>query len=205
VAVEDVVPAPAADPRGAGLAAAALPLALGGIATAGLTSRLVRGRARQAATALAAAAAGGAVTATVLGTWLGSVEGSWWTTSAVVALGIAATALVLLGLHDLLGTPGLALGAATTVLLGNPLSGLAGAPELLPEGWGTVGQWLPPGATGTLLRATAWFDGAGAGPALLVLAVWCSAGLALLAVGALRSRRPAPVTAPPAPREVVAA
>ena len=205
VAVEDVVPAPAADPRGAGLAAAALPLALGGIATAGLTSRLVRGRARQAATALAAAAAGGAVTATVLGTWLGSVEGSWWTTSAVVALGIAATALVLLGLHDLLGTPGLALGAATTVLLGNPLSGLAGAPELLPQGWGTVGQWLPPGATGTLLRATAWFDGAGAGPALLVLAVWCSAGLTLLAVGALRSRRPAPVTAPPAPREVVAA
>jgi hypothetical protein len=205
VAVEDVVPAPAADPRGAGLAAAALPLALGGIATAGLTSRLVRGRARQAATALAAAAAGGAVTATVLGTWLGSVEGSWWTTSGVVALGIAATALVLLGLHDLLGTPGLALGAATTVLLGNPLSGLAGAPELLPGAWGTVGQWLPPGATGTLLRATAWFDGAGAGPALLVLAVWCSAGLALLAVGALRSRRPAPATAPPAPREPVAA
>ncbi|MGX5657794.1 hypothetical protein ACWKWC_23680, partial [Geodermatophilus nigrescens] len=192
VPVEDVVPAPQADPRGAGLAAAALPLAIGGILTAALTSRLVRGRLRRAATALAAALAGGMVTATVLGSWLGSVEAGWWTTTGVVALGIAATALVLLGLHDLLGTPGLALGAATTVLLGNPLSGLAGAPDLLPGAWGTVGQWMPPGATGTLLRATSWFAGAGAGPALLTLAVWCAAGLALLGLGAVRAPRGPP-------------
>ncbi|MGY1607762.1 hypothetical protein [Geodermatophilus sp. SYSU D00700] len=203
VPVEDVVPAPEADPRGAGLAAAALPLALGGIVTAALTSRLVRGRARQVATALAAAVAGGMVTATVLGTWLGAVEAGWWTTSAVVAFGIAATALVLLGLHDLLGTPGLALGAATTVLLGNPLSGLAGAPELLPGAWGTVGQWLPPGATGTLLRATSWFDGAGAGSALLVLTAWCLAGLLLLGAGAARARRARPDAPAPAAREAV--
>ncbi|MGY1714150.1 hypothetical protein ACI78R_06820 [Geodermatophilus sp. SYSU D01106] len=201
VPVEDVVPAPEADPRGAGLAAAALPLAIGGILTAALTSRLVRGRLRRAATALAAALAGGMVTATVLGSWLGSVEAGWWTTTGVVALGIAATALVLLGLHDLLGTPGLALGAATTVLLGNPLSGLAGAPDLLPGAWGAVGQWMPPGATGTLLRATSWFDGAGAGPALLALAVWCAAGLALLGLGAVRARRVPPAPAAPAPRE----
>ncbi len=205
VPVEDVVPAPVADPRGAGLAAAALPLALGGIVTAALTSRLVRGRLRQVAVALVAAAAGGTVTATVLGTWLGSVEGSWWTTSGVVALGIAATALVLLGLHDLLGTPGLALGAATTVLLGNPLSGLAGAPELLPGAWGEVGQWLPPGATGTLLRATSWFDGAGAGSALLVLAVWWLAGLTLLGIGAARAGRSRTGVPVPAAREPVPA
>lgn len=205
VPVEDVVPAPAADPRGAGLAAAALPLALGGIVTAALTSRLVRGRLRQVAAALAAAVAGGMVTASVLGGWLGSVDGSWWTTAGVVALGISATALVLLGLHDLLGTAGLALGSATTVLLGNPLSGLAGAPELLPGSWGTLGQFLPPGATGTLLRATAWFDGAGAGPALLVLLAWCLAGLLLLAAGAARARRSGPAVAVPPAREAVAA
>jgi hypothetical protein len=203
VPVEDVVPAPDTDPRGAGLAAAALPLALGGIVTAALTSRLVRGRARQVATALAAAVGGGMVTATVLGSWLGSVEAPWWTTSAVVAFGIAATALVLLGLHDLLGVPGLALGAATTVLLGNPLSGLSGAPELLPGAWGAVGQWLPPGATGTLLRATSWFDGAGAGSAVLVLTVWCLAGLALLGAGAARAGRSRPATPAPATREAV--
>ncbi|MGY1650954.1 hypothetical protein [Geodermatophilus sp. SYSU D01119] len=201
VPVEDVVPAPEADPRSAGLAAAALPLAIGGIATAALASRLVRGRARRGATALAAALAGGMVTATVLGSWLGSVEAGWWTTTGVVALGIAATALVLLGLHDLLGTPGLAMGAATTVLLGNPLSGLTGAPDLLPGAWGDVGQWMPPGATGTLLRATSWFDGAGSGQPLLALAVWCAAGLALLGVGAARARRVLTAPAGPAPRE----
>ena len=205
VAVEDVVPTPAADPRGAGLAAAALPLALGGIVTGALTSRLVRGRLRQVAVALAAAVAGGMVTATVLGSWLGSVEGSWWTATGVVALGISATALVLMGLHDLLGTAGLALGSATTVLLGNPLSGLAGAPELLPGACGTVGQLLPPGTTGTLLRATAWFDGAGAGPALLVLVAWCLAGLLLLAAGAARARRSRPPVAAPPAREAVPA
>ena len=205
VTVEDVVPAPEADPRGAGLAAAALPLALGGIVTAAFTARLVRGRLRQVATALAGAVAGGMVTATVLGTWLGSVEASWWTTTGVVSFGIAATALVLLGLADLLGTPGLALGAATTVLLGNPLSGLAGAPELLPGAWGTVGQWLPPGATGTLLRATSWFDGAGAGSALLVLTVWCTAGLLLVGAGAARASRVRPATPVQAEREAVPA
>ncbi|MGY1695307.1 hypothetical protein ACI780_10365 [Geodermatophilus sp. SYSU D00814] len=203
VPVEDVVPAPEADPRGAGLAAAALPLALGGIVTAGLTSRLVRGRGRRVATALAASVAGGMVTATVLGSWLGSVEGSWWTTAAVVAFGIAATALVLLGLHELLGTPGLALGAAVTVLLGNPLSGLSGAPDLLPGAWGTVGQWLPPGATGTLLRATSWFDGAGVGPAVLVLTAWCLAGLTLIGAAAARARRSRPAVSAPAAREAV--
>src|SRR4051794_14509959 len=215
VPVEDVVPTPASDPRGAGLAAAApppragaprgagraaaaLPLALGGILTAGLVSRMIRRIPLRVAAALAMAAVGGMVTATVLGTWLGSVQSGWWTTTGVVALGMAATALVLLGLHSLFREVGLALGAAVVVLLGNPLSGLTSAPELLPSGWGTLGQLLPPGATGTLLRSVSWFDGAGAGTPLLVLSTWCAAGLVLLGAGALvaRRRRPALHTVP---------
>jgi hypothetical protein len=198
VPVEDVVPTPASDPRGAGLAAAALPLALGGIITAGLVSRLIRRIPLRVAAALAMATVGGMVTATVLGTWLGSVQSGWWTTTGVVALGMAATALVLLGLHSLFREAGLALGAAVVVLLGNPLSGLTSAPELLPSGWGTLGQLLPPGATGTLLRSVSWFDGAGAGTPLLVLSTWCAAGLVLLGAGALvaRRRRPALHTVP---------
>jgi hypothetical protein len=198
VPVEDVVPTPASDPRGAGLAAAALPLALGGIITAGLVSRMIRRIPLRVAAALAMATVGGMVTATVLGTWLGSVQSGWWTTTGVVALGMAATALVLLGLHSLFREVGLALGAAVVVLLGNPLSGLTSAPELLPSGWGTLGQLLPPGATGTLLRSVSWFDGAGAGTPLLVLSTWCAAGLVLLGAGALvaRRRRPALHTVP---------
>ena len=192
VPVEDVVPTPESDPRGAGLAAAALPLTLGGIITAGLVSRLVRRIGLRIPAALAMAAVGGMVTATVLGTWLGSVESGWWTTTGVVALGMSATALVLLGLHALAREVGLALGAAAIILLGNPLSGLSSAPELLPGGWGTLGQLLPPGATGTLVRSVSWFDGAGAGTPLLVLTAWCAAGLLLLAAGAVvAARRPA--------------
>jgi hypothetical protein len=198
VPVEDVVPTPESDARGAGLAAAALPLALGGIITAALVSRLVRRFPLRIVAALAMAAVGGMVTATVLGTWLGSVESGWWTTTAVVGLGMAAVALVLLGLHAVVGEVGMGLGAATIVLLGNPLSGLAGAPELLPTGWGTLGQLLPPGATGTLLRSVSWFDGAGSGAPLTVLTTWCVAGLLLLGAGALlaRGRRSAPQAQP---------
>jgi hypothetical protein len=198
VPVDDVVPTPASDPRGAGLAAAALPLALGGIITAGLVSRMIRRIPLRVAAALAMATVGGMVTATVLGTWLGSVQSGWWTTTGVVTLGMAAIALVLLGLHALFREVGLVLGAAVVVLLGNPLSGLTSAPELLPSGWGTLGQLLPPGATGTLLRSVSWFDGAGAGTPLLVLSTWSAAGLVLLGAGALvaRRRRPALHTVP---------
>jgi hypothetical protein len=204
VPVEDVVPAPEADPRGAGLAAGALPLAIGGIATAALTSRLLSRTRLRIAAALGMATAGGMVTATVLGTWLGSLSGGWWATTGVVALGIAATALVLLGLQTLAGTPGFALGAATVVLLGNPLSGLASAPELLPTGWGTLGQLLPPGATGSLLRSVSWFDGAGAATPLLLLTGWAVAGLVLVAAGTAVTRRRRAV-APAADRPLTAA
>jgi hypothetical protein len=193
VPVADVVPTPESDPRGAGLAVAALPLALGGIVTALLVSRLVVRIRLRAVAAVAMSLVGGMVTATVLGTWLGSVESGWWTTAGVVTLGMAATSLVLLGLHAVAGHAGLGLGAAVVVLLGNPLSGLAGAPELLPGAWGTVGQLLPPGATGSLLRSVSWFDGAGAGAPLLVLGTWCLAGLVLLAAGSVRRSRPSPL------------
>jgi hypothetical protein len=194
VPVEDVVPAPDSDPRGAGLAAAMLPLAVGGILTAALTSRLLPRTRQRVAAALGMAVAGGMVTATVLGTWLGSLSGGWWTLTGVVALGIAATALVLLGLESLAGTAGFAVGAATVVLLGNPLSGIATAPELLPGGWGALGQLLPPGATGSLLRSVSWFDGSGGGVPALVLTCWVLAGVALCAAGAAaRSRRRSPV------------
>ena len=68
----------------------------------------------------------------------------------------------MLGLGSLFGRVGLAVGALLALLLGNPLSGLNSAPEMLPSGWGALGQWLPQGATATLLRSTAFFDGAGA-------------------------------------------
>lgn len=186
--VSDVVAAPADDPRGAGLAAGALPLVLAGIIAAGVTTLRLRGASRRITAALLFAVLGGATLAGILQGWLGVVAGNYWLTSSVIALGIAAVALPLLGLEWLIGTAGLGLGAAVMMLLGNPLSGLSSAPEMLPEGWGTLGQLLPPGATGNLLRSVAFFDGAAAAGPVTVLATWALAGGALCLAAAARRR-----------------
>jgi hypothetical protein len=190
VPVNDVVPAPSGDPRGAGLAAGALPLVLGGIVTAALLSRAVSGIGRRVAAALAVAALGGLALAGILHGWLGALTGDPWAEAGVLALGLTATALALLGLSAVAGTPGLGLGAAVLVLLGNPLSGATSAPEFLPAGWGALGAALPPGATVSALRSVAFFDGDAAGRPLAVLALWAGAGLVLCALAAVHVRRP---------------
>jgi len=187
--VTDVVPLPKDDPRGAGLAAGALPLVLGGIMAAGLLTQLVRSGSKRMIGAITFATTGGLALAAVLQFWLGSFEGSYLGNAGVIAMSIAAISLTLLGLEWLLGTAGLVLGAAVMMLLGNPLSGLSSAPEMLPSGWGALGQLLPPGAAGTALRSVSFFDGAGAGRPLVVLACWLLAGLVLCGLGALRTQR----------------
>ncbi|MEV0822425.1 hypothetical protein [Nonomuraea rubra] len=191
VAVRDLVALPADDPRGAGLAAGALPLAMGGLLAALLLTTLVRGTARRVTGALAFAITGGLAVAAILQFWLGSLSGHYWAGSAAIALTIAATSLSILGLASLLGNAGIGFGAATVMLIGNPLSGTATAPEMLPGWSGALGQLLPPGAGGQLLRSTAFFDGRGATHSLIVLAAWLVLGLTLCLAGGLRARRAA--------------
>ncbi|GAA2828030.1 hypothetical protein [Kribbella solani] len=186
--VTDLVPLPKDDPRGAGLAAGALPLVLGGILAAAALTKLVRSGPKRMIGAITFAVTGGLALAAVLQYWLGSFEGSYLGNAGVIAMSIAAISLTLLGLEWLLGTPGLALGGAVMMLLGNPLSGMTSAPEMLPSGWGALGQLLPPGAAGTALRSVSFFDGAGAGRPLVVLTCWLLVGLLCCGLGALRSR-----------------
>lgn len=183
----DVVPLPADDPRGAVLAAGSLPLVLGGMATAALLGLNLSGRRERLVGAVGVAAGAGLALTAVLQYWFGALSGDYLANAGVVALGVSAIALALLGLDQVLGRAGLVLGAATVLLLGNPLSGVTAAPELLPAGWSTVGQLLPPGATGTALRSVAFFDGAGAPVPLLVLTGWAVLGAALLLVPARRA------------------
>jgi hypothetical protein len=190
--VIDVVPLPADDPRGAGL-----PLVIGGIAAAAVLTLRVRGTGRRLAGALGLAVAAGLAMTAILQFWLGSLAGDYWANSAVVALAVAATATVILGMERLFGLVGLGLGVVLMLLLGNPLSGIASAPELLPSGWGAFGQLLPPGAAGTALRSVAFFDGAEASASLVVLACWLVAGLALFAIP-VRTRRSLTVAEPAA-------
>jgi hypothetical protein len=187
--VTDVVPSPADDPHGATFAAGSLPLVLGGLATAAVLSLRLRRRTAQVAGALSVSALAGLGVGAVLQPWLGALSGSYWANSAVVALGLAAVSLFVIGLKDLLGYAGLAVGALAMVLLSLPLSALLTAPELLPSGWGTLGQLMPLGAVGSALRSAAFFGGNGVGRPLVVLTGWAVAGLVLVLLGR-RTRQP---------------
>lgn len=188
VAVHDLVPLPADDPNGAGLAASAFPMAMGGIVIAALIAFNVRGSGRQAAAAILAPLAVGAGVAAILMYVLEAIDGDYVAIAGALALTMAATAWGILGLAKLLGRPGFVLGAVTVMLVGNPLSGMTGAPELLPAPWGAYGQFLSPGAGGTLLRSTAYFDGYGAETAVWALAGWVVTGVVLFTIGAVRAK-----------------
>ncbi|MFJ9577166.1 ABC transporter permease [Streptomyces sp. NPDC101191] len=196
--VTDVVAAPAADPRGAVLSAGLLPLALAGAAS-GIVTTLLGLRGGRAVAALAGAATLAGLAGTALAhSWLGALTGSWWAEAGVLALTVLAIGSTIAGLAALLGKPGIGVGAVLMILLGNPYSGVSGAPELLPSPVGTLGQWLVPGAAGTALRSVSSFGGAGAGSALLVLAAWAVAGLTAVLIGARRAKAQPAASAPEA-------
>jgi hypothetical protein len=171
--VEDVVPA---GPESSALAASVLPLVLAGIIVGVLSIHL-----RRRVTALfAGALLAGLSAALVVQSWLGVVDGDFWANSAALSLTVLAIGATVSGLESVLGKIGIALGALTMVFIGNPFSGVATAPEMIPAG--TFGQLLPPGAGGNLLRSTGFFDGAAAGGHVAVLAGWAAFGLALIAL-----------------------
>jgi hypothetical protein len=190
---EDLAPPSADDPRGAGLAASAPPITLAGLLPAvALVLLLKREVWTRFTTAVVFAAVAGTGITALLRYVFGSVDQNVWGVAAGLTLGLLAAGLSMLGLGSLFGRAGLAIGAVLALLLGNPLSGLNSAPEMLPTGWGTLGQWLPQGANATLLRSTAFFDGAGATTAIAVLTCWAVAGAALIVIAAVRQARSAP-------------
>jgi hypothetical protein len=183
VAVTDVVPLADTDARGVGLASAVLPLVIGGLLGGVLTALALHGRVRRVvALVLYAVIAAAAITGILQG-WLGILQGSFLLNASAIALALLAIGGTVLGLASLMGRPGLALGAVTFILFAVPLASAATPVEFLPEPWGAVGQWFPPGAGATLLRDLSYFPGADATFPWLVLAVWAIAGLLLALVG----------------------
>jgi hypothetical protein len=186
VPVQDVVPLPANDPTGAGLAAGMLPLvitsAVGGLFAAMLLQR----RSHRLTMVVGLAALAGLAAAALLQYGLEVTEGSYWALTGVAALLVGATAAAVAGLGAVLGRAGAALGLLVMVFLGNPLSAAATAPQMLPRPWGDLGQLMPPGAGVTAVRSVAFFDGAALGTPALVLSIWLLVGLALVALGKAR-------------------
>jgi hypothetical protein len=184
--VVDVVPLPSTDARGVGLAAGSFPmiiagLALGAAAALGLRNRwIVLGTVVGGALTIAISFAG-------ILSWLGVSGGHFWDEFSAISLTITASALVVAGLVRLMGAAGVGVGALLLVIIGNPLSGIATSPRLLPAPWGEFGQWLPTGAGGTLLRTVAYFPGASVWAPLLILLGWAVLGAAGVILGRARS------------------
>ena len=191
--VEDVV---TSGPAGSALASSVLPLVLAGIICGVVATMLASSALGRAGLLLAGSVLAGLAGTAIIQPWLDVVGGDWAANAAALSLTVFAIGSFAAGMKALLGEAGLAIGGVTMVLIGNPFSGVGTAPELLPQPVGGLGQLLPPGAGGNLLRSTGFFDGAAAGGHVAVLAAWAVAGLALLFVAAARGRRPLPATAP---------
>lgn len=184
VEVQDVVSAP----RSSALASSVLPLVLAGILVGAAAAHLASGGLVRAGLLVAGSVLSGLVATVIVQGWLDVVEGAWLANVAALTLTVLAIASVLVGLYALLGTPGAIVAGLTMVLVGNPFSGVGSAPELLPKPAGTIGQLMPPGAGGNLLRSTGYFDGAAAAGHVAVLVAWMLAGAALLLAAEARIR-----------------
>jgi hypothetical protein len=192
-AVEDVVDA---GPRGGALSSSVFPLIIAGILTGVISGLATTGALRQAGLVVVGSILTGLTITGLIQGWLDVVGGDWVVNAAALTLTVMAIAATVAGLHALFGQVGTIAGSLTMVFLGNPFSAVGTSPDLLPEPVGGFGQLLPPGAGGNLLRSTGYFDGAGSGEHLVVLAAWALGGLVLLTIAGLRDRRLAAAVAP---------
>ncbi|WP_418277281.1 ABC transporter permease [Isoptericola jiangsuensis] len=187
VTVTEVVPLSPDDPQGTGMTAALFPLLLGGMAGGIAISLAVVGAGRRVLAVAVYAVVGGLVLTAVLQGWFGSLQGDWWTNAAAIALALAAVAAPLTGFVALLGRAGIAVGAVLMMLVANPISGATVPPEFLPWHWGALGQWFPPGASGTLLRDLSYFPAADTAAAWIALGAWTTLGVMFSLVGHFRT------------------
>jgi hypothetical protein len=207
VTAVDVVPTPSTDPHGAVFSSSLLPLVFGGEILAVVIAVLVGFKPawRELLALSIGSAAAGLGAYAIAQIFLGALPGQHVATWAALALTLFAISCTTVGLFALLGAAGIGLAAALMIFVGNPFSGVSSAPELLPDPVGQLGQLLPPGAGGNLLRSTAYFNGNGAGGHLTVLAVWSLVGLGAIIVGhrqaARRRARRAGVLEPPRPAD----
>ena len=178
--VRDVVAIDRDDPRGATLNALFLPLIIASLPAALLLARMPLSRRGLLGGLAGMATVGGLLVVGTVGPALGLLPGPFLALAGVATLIILAMALPTAALVRRFGLHAIGPAAITFLLIGNPGSGNASAPELLPGFWGAVGPLLPPGAGGQALRNVAYFDGAALGKPLLVLAAFAAAGVALI-------------------------
>jgi len=143
----------------------------------------------------------GGLTAMGAAAWMAGDYGpGFWTAAGLVVLAALAVGAVVAGLARLLGAAGIGLAALVAVLLSLVSSGGPVGSQLLPDFYRWLAPWMPAGQLYGALRGALYFDGAGLYGPILVLSGWLVAGLVLMGLGELVSRRrdahvPAPAPA----------
>jgi hypothetical protein len=188
VELTDVVPLVSDDPRGAGPTATAFPLVLGGIIGGIGITFAVTGAGRRVLALLSYAVIGGLAIAGIMHGWFGVLPGNYLADAGAFSLTLLAMGATIVGFASLVGRAGVAVGPVLFMLIGNPISGSTFPKEFYPQPWGAIGQFLPPGAGGTLLRDASYFPDADPTFPILVLAIWAAAGLTLVAAGHFRNQ-----------------
>lgn len=185
--VTDVVPLASSDARGAGLSAMAFPLVIGGIVGGVIISMLVKGMWRRLlATAVYGVGAGIVVVGITQG-WFGILQGAFVPNIAAAGMSVLAVSALIVGLTSVIGPAGIGVAAVLMMFIGNQISGAAQPWQFLPQPWGVVGQFFPPGAGATLLRNLSYFPNASTAQAWSVLAAWIAVGVAFMVVGHRRT------------------
>lgn len=190
VEIVELAPLTEDDPTGSGLATLGLPLAFGGMASAAILILLLKGRPWHTLVgSLAISLVAGFVVAAILQYGYSVIDANYFMAAIAIAAGVAATSLFVAGLGSLIGLRAVGIGAILTIFVSNPLSGLATGWWWLPKPWGAIGQYLPIGADGHLLRSIAFFDGNGAGHAWGTLTAWIVVGIILNIWGGIRHQK----------------
>ncbi|MGO3023922.1 MAG: hypothetical protein ACTIIH_11870 [Brevibacterium sp.] len=138
---------------------------------------------------------GGLALALIMQTWFGILQGNFAINALAIGLSIAATVGLINGFVSLIGPAGIAIGAALTMLIGNPIASLNQPKEFLAGSWGDIGQFFVPGAAVTLLRVLWYFPDAPLAPQWWVLSAWLVVGIALILVGHVIAHRKAQAAA----------
>jgi hypothetical protein len=189
--VDDIVPLPSSDSRGATAFSMVLSLIIAGIMGSAVIYLFDRHRSQpeRLATMVALAIAVGLVAALVTNVVIGAFPGHFLAVWGVATLFYLALGVPIAAFQVLVGAGGVAIGAVMFLVIGNPASGGNSAPELLPGFWRDLSQILPPGAATTALRDVVYFHGHGMTDALIVLGLWAVLGATVaITVNTLRSR-----------------
>lgn len=178
VTVTDVVPYSEGDPNGVGATVVGIPLTVGALLAGIVIAFTLTGRWQRISGVLGLGVGGGLLLTLVLSTWLNVYSGSFGALWLALGLSLTATSGLFVGLHSALGRAGLGIAAATTLFAAMPWAAFAVPFAFLPAGLGHIGQWMIPGATGSLTRVVGYFPEASATGSWWVLACWAAIGLA---------------------------